>query len=100
MVYSTAVTRRYTAIRGRALAFSSLGQNMAEAFFPILVVFLLGYFDWRMIWIGLALVAFFSFWPMINILTRKPSSEQEILEFSEKPRTSFLKLSHTVGLTL
>ena len=84
MVYSTAVTRRYTLIRGRALAFSSLGQNMAEAFFPILVVFLLGYFDWRMIWIGLALFAFFSFWPMINILTRKPSREQEILEFSEK----------------
>ena len=34
MVYSTAVTRRYTLIRGRALAFSSLGQNMAEAFSP------------------------------------------------------------------
>ena len=27
---------------------------------------------------------FFSFWPMINILTRKPSREQEILEFSDK----------------
>jgi len=84
MVYSTAVTRRYTLIRGRALAFSSLGQNMAEAFFPILVVFLLGFFEWRIIWVGLALIGFFSFWPMIGILTRKPSREQEISEFSDK----------------
>ena len=84
MVYSTAITRRYTIIRGRALAFSSLGQNMAEAFFPVLVVFLLGFFDWRMIWIGLAFIAFFSFWPITNILTRKPSREQEIIEIRDK----------------
>ena len=86
MVYSTAITRRYVSIRGRALAFSGLGQNMAEAFFPILVIFLLGFFDWRIIWIGLAVFALVTFWPTITSLTVTPSKEQEILYFTTETK--------------
>ncbi len=89
MVYSTAVTRRYILIRGRALAFSGLGQNMAEAFFPISVIFLLGFFDWRIIWIGLAVFALVTFWPAIGLLTIRPSREKEIPHFTAKGKDFF-----------
>ena len=57
-VYSTAVTRRYLQVRGRALAISGFGMNAAEALFPIVVVLGLGVFDWRLIWIMLPVFAF------------------------------------------
>ncbi|MEC7208482.1 MAG: MFS transporter, partial [Pseudomonadota bacterium] len=70
-VYSTAVTRRYTATRGRALALCGLGMPLGEAAFPVLVILALGLTDWRTIWFILPLVAFFSFAPAIPYLTRR-----------------------------
>ena len=70
-VYSTAVTRRYLEVRGRALAISGFGMNAAEALFPIVVVLGIGVFDWRLIWIMLPVFAFFSFAPAIPYLTRR-----------------------------
>jgi len=70
-VYSTAVTRRYLQVRGRALAISGFGMNAAEALFPIVVVLGLGFFDWRLIWIMLPIFAFISFAPAIPYLTRR-----------------------------
>ena len=70
-VYSTAVTRRYLRVRGRALAISGFGMNAAEALFPIVVVLGLGVFDWRLIWIMLPVFAFISFAPAIPYLTRR-----------------------------
>lgn len=68
-VYSTAVARRYQKARGRALAFSGFGMNIGEALFPLIVIFLLAYFDWRNLWIALPIFAFISFAPFITRLT-------------------------------
>ena len=70
-VYSTAVTRRYLKVRGRALAVSGFGMNAAEALFPVLAVLGLSLFDWRLIWIILPIFAFTSFAPAIPYLTRR-----------------------------
>ena len=70
-VYSTAVTRRYTATRGRALALCGLGMPLGEAAFPVLVIIALGMTDWRTIWFILPVFAFFSFAPAIPYLTRR-----------------------------
>lgn len=71
-VYTTAVTRRYQATRGRALALSGFGINLGEALFPILVILALTIFnDWRLIWILLPLFALVSFAPFIPYLTRR-----------------------------
>lgn len=78
MVYSTAITRRYTAIRGRALAIAGLGQNMGEAFFPIFVIFCLALVDWRFIWVGLAIFAVITFLPAIDKLTNICSREEKL----------------------
>ena len=70
-VYSTAVTRRFTATRGRALALCGLGMPLGEAAFPVLVILTLSLTDWRTIWFILPLLAFFSFAPAIPYLTRR-----------------------------
>jgi len=70
-VYSTAVARRYAAARGRALAICGFGMNAAEAVFPVIIVILLGLFDWRLVWAVMPLVMFVSFAPFIPALTRR-----------------------------
>ena len=70
-VYSTAVTRRYIATRGRALALCGLGMPLGEAAFPVLAILALSITDWRTIWFILPLIAFFSFAPSIPFLTRR-----------------------------
>ena len=70
-VYSTAVTRRYIATRGRALAICGLGMPLGEAAFPLLVILTLSITDWRTVWFILPLIAFFSFAPSIPFLTRR-----------------------------
>ena len=69
-VYSTAVTRRYIATRGRALALCGI-MPFGEAAFPLLVILALSITDWRTIWFILSLIAFFSFAPSIPFLTRR-----------------------------
>ena len=91
-VYSTAVTRRYTATRGRALALCGLGMPLGEAAFPVLVILALSLTDWRTIWFALPLLAFISFAPAIPYLTRRTAQqdgpgrniEQETAEPPEK----------------
>ena len=70
-VYSTAVTRRYRQVRGRALAISGFGMNAAEALFPVVIILGLSLFDWRFIWAALPVFAFISFAPAIPYLTRR-----------------------------
>ena len=70
-VYSTAVTRRYIATRGRALALCGLGMPLGEAAFPVLVILALSITDWRTIWFILPLIALLSFAPFIPFLTRR-----------------------------
>lgn len=70
-VYSTAVTRRYIQVRGRALAISGFGMNAAEALFPVIVILGLSLFDWRFLWTILPIFAFVSFVPAIGYLTRR-----------------------------
>lgn len=74
-VYSTAVARRYQKARGRALAFSGFGMNIGEAFFPLCVVFLLGFFDWRSVWMTIPLFAFLTFAPFIGRLTKRTAHQ-------------------------
>jgi len=93
-VYSTAVTRRYVEVRGRALAISGFGMNAAEALFPVIVILGLSVFDWRFLWMMLPIFAFISFAPAIGFLThrtpfqdgpgRKQQPDTEIQEITEE----------------
>jgi len=49
-LYATAMTRRYVAERGRALAFATLGHPVSEFLMPLFAFALLILFDWRQVW--------------------------------------------------
>lgn len=70
-VFSTAIARRYIAARGRALAMTGIGINIAESIGPAIIVSLLAFYDWRAIWFGIALFAFASLAPFIPFLTQR-----------------------------
>ena len=70
-VFSTAIARRYIAARGRALAVTGIGINIAESIGPAIIIGLLSFYSWRSIWMGIALFAFLSFAPFIRRLTRR-----------------------------
>lgn len=43
----TVISRYYDKNRGKALSISSLGYSMGEAIFPLIIAFIIGWFDWR-----------------------------------------------------
>lgn len=43
----TIISKYYDENRGKALSISSLGYSMGEAFFPLIIAALIGWFDWR-----------------------------------------------------
>ena len=70
-VFSTAIARRYIMARGRALAVTGIGINIAESIGPALIISLLGFYDWRQIWFGIGIFAFITFAPLIPSLTKR-----------------------------
>lgn len=48
----TIISKYYDENRGKALSISSLGYSMGEAFFPLIIAFIIGWFDWRVAAIG------------------------------------------------
>ena len=70
-LYSTTITRRYVAERGRALAVAVLGHPASELFMPILALFLLALFDWRQVWQIIGILAMIIMIPAAFTLTEK-----------------------------
>ena len=93
-VYTTAVTRRYKLMRGKALAVCGFGMNIAEATLPLIVIITIGYLDWRTIWIALPIFAFITFGPFITTLSKKNtgnSVEKEVEYSNENNSTLMLR---------
>jgi len=51
----TAMARWFVASRGRAVSIAGLGVAAGEALLPLAFVALLGVFDWRYLWVGVAM---------------------------------------------
>ncbi len=51
-VATVAIARWYVARRGRALSIANMGFGIGEATLPLLFVFLMAVFDWRLLWLG------------------------------------------------
>ena len=50
-----AMSRWFAATRGRAVSIAGLGFSVGEAVLPLAMVALLGLFEWRTVWFGIAL---------------------------------------------
>lgn len=76
----TAMGRWFVATRGRAIAISGFGFPTSEAIFPILVVALLAFFDWRTLWVIVSGILIFAAAPGLFFLlmkSREPKGQAE-----------------------
>ena len=83
-VYSVAIARRYKATRGRALAITGLGINIAESIGPPAIVFLLFYVGWRQVWIIIPFIFVLSIVPFLSRLTKKTSFQEKNINSSDE----------------
>lgn len=84
-ISATALSRRFSGERGRAVAIGALGFSLGQAVFPPAVVVLLGHVDWRQIWIGFALAALVTTLPLLPYLLRQRSESVARAEATTMP---------------
>jgi len=72
-----AMSRWFSAARGRALSISALGFSIGQAILPIIFVLLLKYMDWRLLWIIAACIAIAGI-PLLKRLLRKERTPQSM----------------------
>lgn len=70
-LYSTAMTRRYVAERGRALAIAIFGHPASEFLMPLFVLGLLMVMDWRQVWQATAILVLLAMVPSLFLLVSR-----------------------------
>lgn len=79
-----AMARWFTANRGKALAVATLGFSFSEAILPIPVVWLKGFVDWHLIWVGAGFFCL-AMLPIVWVLLRLERSPKSIADESAVP---------------
>ncbi len=72
-----AMARWFTASRGKALSFATLGFAVGEALLPLSFVALMSIFDWRILWVVAAVIALLGV-PVLFRLLRQERTPKEI----------------------
>lgn len=73
-----AMARWFVATRGRAVSVAGLGVAMGEALLPVTFVALLGYYDWRILWLAAAM-ALVALAPVLWALLRHERTPQSFV---------------------
>ena len=81
-VATVAIARWYVARRGRALSIANMGFGIGEATLPLLFVFLMAVFDWRLLWLGAALLTL-AMVPVIRSMMRRERTPRSSAERDE-----------------
>ncbi len=81
-----AMARWFTTTRGRALSVATLGFTVGESVLPLLFVFLLTLYDWRILWLACGVVALLAIPLLIGLLQQ------------ERTPQSMAKSSQSVGM--
>lgn len=76
-ISQVSMARWYVATRGRALSIASLGFSIGEAFLPLCLVALLAVFDWRVLWLGCAIVIILLA-PILRILMQQERTPKSV----------------------
>ncbi len=99
-VWATAITSRFTASRGLALAIMMMGTSVASSINPFIATFLIENYGWRMAYVGLAAIwalltipACFLFFHSATDPAKRGSEAQ-----AAAPRTSLPGINYNVAL--
>lgn len=79
-----AMARWFVANRGKALAVGALGFSLGEAAMPIPMVWLKGFMDWRLIWVGAGLFCL-TMLPVLAFLLRTERAPKSMSEDNSSP---------------
>ena len=97
---STSMAKFFDLNRGKALSISWLGLVMGEGFLPYLIIFIMKFYSWKMVWLGisifiLCLVIPFIFFNLKNYIdgtTEKSGVKAEVnYEIKNWPRSEVLR---------
>lgn len=89
LVTSVACSNWFVKMRGRALAFSSMGLVMADAVFPFLAGFLVVSLGWRWAWVVLGLLVWAIMLPPAILLMRRRPEDVGLYPDGQAPRPDF-----------
>lgn len=76
------MSRWFAKMRGRAIAIATFGFSIGEVLLPITFVLLLGWLDWRLLWVAAAIVAALGI-PLLRHLLKSERSPGELSEATE-----------------
>jgi len=83
-IATTAMARWFVATRGRALAVATIGFALGEALLPILFVTGLRVFDWRILWVLAAAMAFAAI-PLLFALLKRERTPESLPDDEQVP---------------
>ncbi|WP_370228260.1 MFS transporter [Cognatishimia sp.] len=76
------MSRWFAKMRGRAIATATFGFSIAEVILPISFVLLMGWLDWRLLWVAAAIIAALGI-PVLRHLLKSERSPGELAASSE-----------------
>ncbi len=90
-VAMTTIGRWFVAERGRAVSVTATGYQIGEGLLPLLVVSLLVVFDWRMVWVGAAILLILVAIPLASVSLAVPRTPSAVDIATEDARRQWIR---------
>ena len=88
---TTTVSRYFTKSRGKALSTSWFGLSTAEFILPVLIIYLLSIYDWKIIWKSISLIVLIILPLASYFLVKKLNFESRETDGTEKQKEKNIK---------
>ena len=88
---TTTVSRYFTKSRGKALSTSWFGLSSAEFILPVLIIYLLSIYDWKIIWKSISLIVLIILPLASYFLVKKLNLESRETDGTEKQKEKNIK---------
>ena len=88
---TTTVSRYFTKSRGKALSTSWFGLSSAEFILPVLIIYLLSIYDWKIIWKSISLIVLIILPLASYFLVKKLNFESRETDGTEKQKEKNIK---------
>ena len=88
---TTTVSRYFTKSRGKALSTSWFGLSSAEFILPVLIIYLLSIYDWKIIWKSISLIVLIILPSASYFLVKNLNFESREIDGTEKQKEKNIK---------
>ena len=85
---STSMAKFFDLNRGKALSISWLGLSLGEGFLPYLIIFLMKFYSWKIVWLGISIFVLCLVVPSVFIILK--SYQDGATEVSDRKKKTRL----------